>query len=628
MKRVLSVLLAAVLLLGSLSAGTSALAAQAKSVTVTVSVYDAGFTMKPQSLTVSADLSDTYAASIGCNDEGSEPTILDAFVAASIKLYGKKFTKKAPLTITESYGWKMINAAFGKDYPALAYYHNNASAGGVDEQLADGDVLEIDFYQNADWSDKYVWFDAQSTTVASGDYVTLYATQTYYDSSWNLVTEPAAGLSVTLDGKAAATTDKNGKAKVRVIGVGEHLIAATAKNDTVFAPWCVVTVSELTTYVKKEMRSAAKYLTRDIKAFTCDDAVDYLTYLRSNYTVSAYSEGFVNSVKSNLKKNNGKLISGYTGKEDIGMYGAVISALRLLGYSPAKFNGYNLIAAFESVDLSEAVSNPYYYRVAIEAASETFGKKLCDDMVSRYYTMGKGMNYWGYSCDNTAYFLTAIAKYKSSYKTVVADAKKVLKSYTKSNGAYADDLYVTEVNPDSTALAMMAYSALGDAKTAFKYYRWLVQGFEGRTGVFRYDGKYNAYATKDCLLALEYFKKAANAQGFEHTQDVVKTTLTKAQPGQNGSIVKYCAVCGKRVSKTVIYRPKKSISIAKSTYRYTGKAITPKVKLYDSKGNLISSKYYTVKYSNNKKVGTAKITVTFKGNYSGKLTKTFKIVKK
>ncbi len=628
MKKVLSVLLAALLLCGSMTAGTSALAAESKSTAITVSVYDGGFTLEPTEIAVSADLSDTYASQVGCNDAGDEPTILDAFLAVSKKLYGDDFMTKSPLVITESYGWKMITAAFGKDYPALGYYRNGAMASGVEEALTAGDVLEIDFYQNADYSDKYTYFNTRSATVASGDTITLTVTQNYYDSSYNNIIEPAAGLTVTVDGKEAATTDKNGKAKVKVSGVGTHLIAATAANDTIFAPWCVVNVSELTTYVRQEARAAAKYLTRDITAITCDDAVDYLMYLKSGYSVSKFKKGFVASVKENLKANGGKLISSYTGAEDIGLYGAVISALRLLGYNPQSFGGYDIVKAFEAVDLTKAVSNPYYYRVAIEAAGEDFGKKLCDDMVSRYYTMGKGLNYWGYSCDGTAYFLAAIAPFKSSYKAEVADAKKVIKSYTKSNGAFCDNTYVTTVNPDSTALAMMAYSALGDAKTAFKYYRWLVQGFEGRCGVFKYDGAYNAYATKDALIALEYFKKAANDSSLVHTKHVAKTTVTKAKPGKNGSIVKTCAVCGKRISRTVIYRPKKSIKIAKKTYRYTGKAITPKVTLYDSKGNVIPKKYYTVKYTKNTKVGTAKITVTFQGRYTGKLTRTFKIVKK
>ncbi|MBR3738388.1 MAG: fibronectin type III domain-containing protein, partial [Eubacterium sp.] len=83
-------------------------------------------------------------------------------------------------------------------------------------------------------------------------------------------------------------------------------------------------------------------------------------------------------------------------------------------------------------------------------------------------------------------------------------------------------------------------------------------------------------------------------------------------------------ICGKISKKTTIYYPKK-ITLSTSAYTYSGKAKQPKITVTDSKGNKISSKNYTAKYSKNTKVGTAKVTLTFKGNYSGSLSKTFKI---
>ena len=74
---------------------------------------------------------------------------------------------------------------------------------------------------------------------------------------------------------------------------------------------------------------------------------------------------------------------------------------------------------------------------------------------------------------------------------------------------------------------------------------------------------------------------------------------------------------------------KKSISGGKitcgSSYAFTGKNIKPSVTVKVGSTKLTKNKDYTVKYSNNKKVGTATITVTGKGKYTGKLTKTFKI---
>ncbi|MGC2873387.1 fibronectin type III domain-containing protein [Ihubacter sp. mB4P-1] len=72
------------------------------------------------------------------------------------------------------------------------------------------------------------------------------------------------------------------------------------------------------------------------------------------------------------------------------------------------------------------------------------------------------------------------------------------------------------------------------------------------------------------------------------------------------------------------YKP----SLKNFTYAYTGKAIKPLPRVVISSKILKKNRDYTVSYSNNKKIGTAKITVKGKGDYSGSKTITFKIVPK
>lgn len=65
-----------------------------------------------------------------------------------------------------------------------------------------------------------------------------------------------------------------------------------------------------------------------------------------------------------------------------------------------------------------------------------------------------------------------------------------------------------------------------------------------------------------------------------------------------------------------------------SSYVYTGKAIKPKVTVKLKGKTLKSGTNYTVSYKNNTNVGTGTITVTGKGSYSGKITKSFYILPK
>ncbi|MGN0140856.1 MAG: leucine-rich repeat protein, partial [Roseburia sp.] len=61
---------------------------------------------------------------------------------------------------------------------------------------------------------------------------------------------------------------------------------------------------------------------------------------------------------------------------------------------------------------------------------------------------------------------------------------------------------------------------------------------------------------------------------------------------------------------------------------YTGKAIKPGVTVKDGSVKLVKDTDYTLSYSDNKKTGTATVTMKGKGNYTGSKKVTFKIVKK
>lgn len=70
------------------------------------------------------------------------------------------------------------------------------------------------------------------------------------------------------------------------------------------------------------------------------------------------------------------------------------------------------------------------------------------------------------------------------------------------------------------------------------------------------------------------------------------------------------------------------VTIDKVSYVYDGKAKKPTVTVKDGVAVLKEGEDYTVTYSNNINVGTAKVTVTGKGNYTGTVAKNFNITVK
>ena len=68
-----------------------------------------------------------------------------------------------------------------------------------------------------------------------------------------------------------------------------------------------------------------------------------------------------------------------------------------------------------------------------------------------------------------------------------------------------------------------------------------------------------------------------------------------------------------------------SATLPSSAFAYTGKAITPEVTLKDGSITLKKGTDYEVSYTDNTNIGTATVTITGKGNYTGTVNKTFTI---
>mgnify|MGYP000257397534 CR=1 FL=1 len=119
-----------------------------------------------------------------------------------------------------------------------------------------------------------------------------------------------------------------------------------------------------------------------------------------------------------------------------------------------------------------------------------------------------------------------------------------------------------------------------------------------------------------------------NATGHKSSGWITDKT---ASIGVKGSKHKECTVC-KKVLETAeipalsrISISKASVTLSTSTYAYDGKAKKPGVTVKLNGKTLKNGTDYTVSYSNNTKVGTAKVTITGKGNYTGSISKTYSI---
>lgn len=107
---------------------------------------------------------------------------------------------------------------------------------------------------------------------------------------------------------------------------------------------------------------------------------------------------------------------------------------------------------------------------------------------------------------------------------------------------------------------------------------------------------------------------------YTNNVNVGTATVILAFKGNfNGTVTKTFKITARRIT---------NIEGDLSDKKYTGKEIRPLSYVTTSTGGTLKEGTdYTVSYKNNVNVGTATATITFKGNYTGTVTKTFKIVK-
>ena len=86
----------------------------------------------------------------------------------------------------------------------------------------------------------------------------------------------------------------------------------------------------------------------------------------------------------------------------------------------------------------------------------------------------------------------------------------------------------------------------------------------------------------------------------------------------SGNVEKTFEITAKDIEST-------DISLSSDSFEYTGKSIKPKVTVSNGSDVLTLNTDYVIRYSDNIEIGTASVIIAGRGNYSGRVTKTFEI---
>ena len=382
---------------------------------------------------------------------------------------------------------------------------------------------------------------------------------------------------------------------------------------------------------KADMLGAMNYLKASTPQ-TVANSYEVHKFAQAGGDVSEY----LTALESNLKANNGKIMARQQGEtadsENLVYYAVAIDILTILGKDVTNFGGYDIKQAFETfAQTNKNVSNPYFYRCIVEACKAIGSDKLARDLIdqmSKSYKVGSGLDNWGYSCDNTSVYVATVAPYKAYYQTNYNDALKLIAGYKKNKGYCYQTTF--EENANSTAMALMAYSAAGDFDKAYEAYQ-LLKNFESKNnnGVFMAaDWKTgamteNQLATADALRALSYFDNAcdqkikdlSNSDSTKPTQPApttkpetakpqsttpAKTKVQKISTGKKSITAQWKKVAGVSAYQVQIATNKK-FSKNKKTFKVSKKSTKVKIK------KLKAKKVYYLRVRSYKKVNGKKV---------------------
>ena len=198
--------------------------------------------------------------------------------------------------------------------------------------------------------------------------------------------------------------------------------------------------------------------------------------------------------------------------------------------------------------------------------------------------------------------------------------------YKTSRAGYAlawQDEAGTSYNADS------AYGAVSEDITFKAVWTWIVVDISvdanitfAATGNASYKTTYTGAAIRPAVKVVSRGRTLDAGTDYivSYSSDTNAGTakvVVKGQGRYKGSKTLTFAINKQAISKA-------SVTITKSAV-YTGKAITPAVKVTSGKRTLTAGKDYRVAYSSNKDFGKAKVVIMGIGNYSGTQTKYFDI---
>lgn len=232
MKKILTVTLSLLFLLGGFSLTAFAEDAAPLSAEVFVTISDKGALVVTQEKITVTDR----------NNDG----VLD-IDEALYAAHEAKYEGSAAGYITGETEWGVsILTLWGDDSGNFSYYLNNEFANGLTDSVTNGDSLYAYVFADSESGEfpTYCYFDKSTAETEVGEEITLTLHGIGFDDEYNTVILPIIDAVITVNGERTTyKTDSDGKVTVTLDAAGDCVISAVSDTQVLVPPVCTVSVA-------------------------------------------------------------------------------------------------------------------------------------------------------------------------------------------------------------------------------------------------------------------------------------------------------------------------------------------------------------------------------------------------
>ena len=207
------------------------------------------------------------------------------------------------------------------------------------------------------------------------------------------------------------------------------------------------------------------------------------------------------------------------------------------------------------------------------------------------------------------YYMYAVVSASTNYKSATTPAKAF--TITKGNMSGSVSIMGNAVYDQTLTVSSTAIIPTG---CTLQYSWWSATSASATTGATIADSTNSATYKVGKGLIGKYIGVTVTATKANYNEKVF-TDITDSSNGGNGTVVT-------KDSNSL------EVTLNQAQFEYTGAEIKPTITIKDVGTTLVNGTDYDITYANNVNAGTATATIIYKGNYTGKVEKTFEITKK